>query len=89
MKQVTSRRGRSDIHSVRFGYIHISSFWVQRFQPHSGISKFQFGFGSLRVRITHLNYFLKFKFIICLKFVKIYKQNNILQINVNSICQMT
>ena len=31
---------------IRFGSIRVSDFRVQRFQPHSGISKFLFGFGS-------------------------------------------
>ena len=31
---------------IRFGSIRVLGFRGQRFQPHSDISKFQFGFGS-------------------------------------------
>ena len=30
---------------IRFGSIPVSGFRGQRFQPHSGTSKFRFGFG--------------------------------------------
>ena len=42
---------------VWFGSIRVSGFRCQRFQSHLDISKFQFGFGPDRIRITHLNDF--------------------------------
>ena len=69
-----------------FGVIDFSSI---RIFLNFGVGLVQIFADLVRVRITHLNYFKILKLIIYFKFFKIYKQNNILHINLNNICQNT